>query len=87
MSELQSSSGGGEGKTNGVDKSTYKNAKLIDKLKKGRCVMQVDAINFETAGLWGKGKQTDSFCLEQEKRKAADRLVITGWEEHSLSGY
>lgn len=59
----------------------------MDKRKKGRCVMQADTINSETAGLWGKGKQTEGFCLEQEKRKAMDRLIIIGLEECSLSEY
>lgn len=49
--------------------------------------MQADTINSETAGLWGKGKQTEGFCLEQEKRKAMDRLIIIGLEECSLSEY
>lgn len=31
--------------------------------------MEVEAINFETAGFMGKGKEMEEFCLEQEKRE------------------
>lgn len=88
MPELQSSLGGGEGETNGADTIYLQERKINRQIKKkGRCVMQADAINFETQDCGGRGKQTDSFCLEQEKRKATDRSVITRWEERSLSGY
>lgn len=42
--------------------SIYKNAKLIDKIKEGRCVMQVDTITFEKAGLSGE-RQADWIIL------------------------
>lgn len=62
MPELQSSLGGGEGETNGVDTIYLQERKINRQIKRGRCVMQVDAINFETAGLWGK-RQADGFLL------------------------
>lgn len=51
MPELQSSLGRGEGETNAVDTIYLQERKINRQIKKGRCVMQADAINFETAGL------------------------------------
>lgn len=41
--------------------------------------MEVEAIKFETAGfVGGESKETEEFCLEQEKRKVMEKLIITG---------
>lgn len=48
--------------------STYKKAKLIDKIKQGRCVMEVEAINFEIAGfVGGKVSSLNNFIWNRKR--------------------
>lgn len=41
--------------------------------------MEVEAINFETAGfMGGKVREMEEFLFGTEKRKVMERLIITG---------